>query len=243
MAEQANEEKKAERETDAKEQQKGSTTEDHTNTETSDSKKDSKKKASSVDDYEVVYEAELEPTALERSKNTTRKLRCIGILIVIMATILFIFSFPFSLFLVLFCFNTKRSLLPCWSMFESPWRLYLTRRHLHYHLPNPPRRPYINAFYCLRRAHEFAIPLKYVQSVSVQRREKETDSAEIFTMENIVIELKPECKGVEVPVASSIGLFSRRNPVHTLVIYSVKNAAEFLANVQHCLDDLNDSSS
>ena len=238
MAEQANEEKKAERETDAKEQQKGK--------ETSNSMKeisDSNKKASSVDDYEVVYEAELEPTALERSKNTTRKLRCIGILIVVMATILFIFSFPFSLFLVLFCFNTKRSLLPCWSMFESPWRLYLTRRHLHYHLPNPPRRPYINAFYCLRRAHEFAIPLKYVQSVSVQRREKESDSAEIFTLENIVIELKPECKGVEVPVASSIGLFSRINPVHTLVIYSVKNAAEFLANVQHCLDDLNDSSS
>ena len=104
--------KKAERETDAKEQQKGSTTEDHTNTETSDSMKeisDSKKKASSVDDYdnEVVYEAELELTVLERSKNTTRKLKCIGILIVIMATILFIFSFPFSLFLVLFCFNTK----------------------------------------------------------------------------------------------------------------------------------------
>ena len=60
---------------------------------------------SQADDNTIVYEAAIESTPLEKSKATANKITCLSVIIVIMTTILFIFSFPFSLFLILFCFQ------------------------------------------------------------------------------------------------------------------------------------------
>ena len=116
----------------------------------------------------ILYEAFLDYTELERSNTTACKLTCISVIIIILASILFVFSFPFSLFLVLFCFNTKRACLPCQSIRHSPWKLYLTSHSLHYHLPNPPQRPYFNIFYCLERVYKFTIPFEDIRSISVE---------------------------------------------------------------------------
>ena len=192
------------------------------------------------DDEKILYEAELDLTSLEKSQATAYKLNCISGLIVAMAAVLFILSFPFSLFLILFCFDTKRSCLPFRSILDSPWRLFLTNKTLHCHLPNPPQRPYINAFYCLRRTSEFSIPLVHIKSVatlSVQPEGEDLgDSITNSKLENIVIELKPESPGVTVPVSGPLGLWSRKTTIHSLVIYSVKEAGTFIEKVQPCLN-------
>ena len=193
------------------------------------------------DDNEVLYEAELELTALEKYGATAHKISAIVALITIMGVVLFILSFPFSLFLVLFCFDTKRSCLPCQSVRDSPWRLYLTRKSLHYHLPNPPHRPYINVLFCLKRTYHLSIPLQHIQSVAVkvERPEGDGDRSDSITssrLENILVELKADSPGVGVPVAANLGVWSRRLTVHTLVIYSVKDAGAFVERVQQCLN-------
>ena len=192
------------------------------------------------DDETILYKAELELTPLEKSLATTYKLNCISVLIVAVAAVLFILSFPFSLFLILFCFDTKRSCLPCRSILESPWRLFLTNKTLHYHLPNPPQRPYINVLYCLRRTSEFSIPLVDIESVAMQSVQPEGedlgDSITTSKLENVVIELKPESSGVKVSVSGSLGLRSRKITVHSLVIYSVKEAGTFIEKAQQCLN-------
>ena len=192
------------------------------------------------DDEKILYEAELDLTSLEKSQATAYKLNCISALIVAMAAVLFILSFPFSLFLILFCFDTKRSCLPFQSILDSPWRLFLTNKTLHCHLPTPPQRPYINAFYCLRRTSEFSIPLVHIKSVatlSVQPEGEDLgDSITNSKLENIVFELKPESPGVTVPVSGPLGLWSRKTTIHSLVIYSVKEAGTFIEKVQPCLN-------
>ena len=192
----------------------------------------------------VLYEAELELSALERSPATARKLTCTGVLVVTIAALLFVFSFPFSLFLVLFCFDTKRSVSPCTSIYGSPWRLYLTKKQLHYHLPIPPRRPYINVFYCLSRVYEISIPLRDIKLVSVQALppEKESQRAAIVapTQGNtILIELRDDSEGVKVPVGSSLGLWSRDAAVRTIAIYSVKDGAIFVQKAEELLNNIN----
>ena len=192
------------------------------------------------DDNQVIYEAELELTSLEKSRATANKLNCISVLIVIMAAALFLLSFPFSLFLLLFCFDTRRSCLPCLYIQASPWRLFLTNRALHYHLPNPPHRPYVNVFYCLRRTSVFSVPLQDIHRVLVQSRPSETenlgDSIASSKLENILVELKPESAGVRVPVGTALGLWSKGITVHNLVIFSVKDATTFVDKVQHQLN-------
>ena len=202
------------------------------------------REATNLDDGVVLYEAELELSALEQSPATARKLTCTGVLVVTIAALLFVFSFPFSLFLVLFCFDTKRSVSPCTSIYSSPWRLYLTKKQLHYHLPIPPRRPYINVFYCLSRVYEISIPLRDIKRVSVQALppEKESQRAAIVapTQGNtILIELRDDSEGVKVPVGSSLGLWSRDAAVRTIAIYSVKDGAIFVQKAEELLNNIN----
>lgn len=187
----------------------------------------------------LVYEAALEYTQLERSDATACKLTCIRIVIVIIASIVFIFSFPFSLFLILFVFDTKKSCLPFKSIRDSPWRLYLTRSMLHYHLPNPPHRPYINVFYCLMRVYKFTIPLEDISSIAVENfsinheyPSSNTDRIDSPKLENIILHLKRESPGIDAPVSDYLGLCSRCQTVHTLVIYSVKDASIFTEAVK-----------
>ena len=194
------------------------------------------------DDGEVVCEVELDLTPLEKSRATANKLNCISGVIVTVAAVLFIFSFPFSLILILFCFDTKRSCVPFLSIRKSPWRLFLTKKTLHYHLPNPPERPYINVFYCLQRVSVFLIPLKDIKSVSVQseqpRNENIGDSITSSRLQNIIIELKSESPGVRAPVGGVLGLCSREITVYSLVLYSVKDASDFVENIQQCLNEI-----
>ena len=186
----------------------------------------------------VLYEAALEFTSLERSKETAKKLTVISAVVTIIAIILFIFSFPLSLFLILFCFNTRRSCSPFKAVKDSPWRLYLTKNAILYHLPKPPHRPYINVFYCIHRVHKIAIPLKDIRQVSVQSvsnkhngRERSA-SAIAVQMENIVFELKSSSDGVRAPVRDYLGLLSKYETVYTLVIYSVRDASTFVGIVK-----------
>lgn len=184
----------------------------------------------------ILYEASLEYTELERSNATTTKLTCITGIIIILASVLFVFSFPFSLFLFLFCFETKRACLPCESIRHSPWKLYLTRHALHYHLPNPPQRPYINILYCLQRVYKYTIPYEDIKSISVENFSispaNPSGNINTYKMENVIIELEPGSPGIRAPVKSIFGLCSRLQTVHTVVIYSVKDASAFMEAVR-----------
>lgn len=189
-------------------------------------------------DNVVLYEAALESTHLDNSRATAHKLKCLSFTVLLAAIILFIFSFPFSLFLILFCFNTKRSCLPFKAIRKSPWRLYLTQTALHYHLPNPPHRPYVNFIYCLKRAYKYMIPLSDIGSIAVQNAF--TTAAPSGTssslLEDIIIKLKPGSPGVNVPVEHKMGLWAKRQMVHTLVIYSVKDASAFVDAVREHIE-------
>jgi hypothetical protein len=192
-------------------------------------------------DNVVLCEAALESTHLDKSRATAYKLKCLSITVLTTAIILFIFSFPFSLFLIFFCFNTKRSCLPFRAIRKSPWRLYLTQSALHYHLPNPPHRPYVNFIYCLKRVHKYTIPLKDIKSIAVQNpftteAPGKTTNSIAPPLEDIVIKLKLGSPGVNVPVERTLGLWSRRQTVHTLVIYSVKDASTFTDVVKQHID-------
>lgn len=181
----------------------------------------------------ILYEAFLDYTELERSNTTACKLNCISVIIIILASVLFVFSFPFSLFLVLFWFNTKRACLPCQSIQHSPWKLYLTSRSLHYHLPNPPQRPYINIFYCLERAYKFTISFEDIRSISVESASIHPSSnTNTEKLENVIIELKPGSPGIRAPTKNIFGVWSRLETLHTMVIYSVKDASAFMEAVE-----------
>ena len=190
-----------------------------------------------ADDNTIVYEAAIESTPLEKSKATANKITCISVIIVIMATILFIFSFPFSLFLILFCFNTKRSCLPFQSIRNSPWRLYITKRYLHYHLPHPPHRPYINILYCLKCVYEYRVPFEDIKSITLeQSSDRANTNIRLQSLENIIIELKPESSGVNVPIKTYFGLWAKQATVHTLLIYSVQDANTFIDKVNELIN-------
>ena len=188
----------------------------------------------------VLYEAVLESTQLDKSRATAYKLKCLSITVLMAAIVLFIFSFPFSLFLILFCFNTKRSCLPFKAIRKSPWRLYLTQSALHYHLPKPPHRPYVNFIYCLKRAYKYMIPLSDIQSIAVQNAfntaaSSGTTDATSYPLKDIIIKLKPGSPGVNIPVEHtflSMGLWAKHQTVHTLVIHSVKDASTFVDAVR-----------
>ena len=192
------------------------------------------------DDDTILCEAAIEYTELERSGSTKRKLNCISIVTVIVAGILFAFSFPFSLFLVLFCFNTKRACQPFKYIQDSPWRLYLTPHALHYDLPNPPHRPYINLFYCLKRFYSYTIPLSDIANVSVGNREETNkgrdDPLNNAVPQNIIVDLKSISPGVDAPVSVDwLGIWTRYENTHTLAIFSVRDAATFVETVKQHL--------
>ena len=207
----------------------------HNGEETSVSNKHTLRDSDSDDDR-ILFEAALEYTALEKSPKTANKLKCISITVFIMGAILFVFSFPFSLFLILFCFDTKRSCSPFQAICDSPWKLYLTRNALHYHLPNPPHRPYVNLFYCMKRAYEYTIPLKDIKNLAVESNSIDVQSQhgpiDPPKLENIIIDLKSTSLGVKVPVYDYMGVWSKCKTVHTLIIYSVKDATTFVDTVK-----------
>lgn len=186
----------------------------------------------------VLYEAALEFTPLEMSKSTANKITVISAVVTTIALLLFILSFPFSLFLILFCFDTRRSCSPFKAVRNTPWRLYLTRDKIHYHLPKPSHRPYINLFYCIQRVYKMTIPIKDVLRVTVQSVSNErngqgrgTSPIAAQNLENIVIELKSSSGGVRAPVRDYLGLLYRSETVYTLVIYSVRDAGTFAETV------------
>lgn len=196
------------------------------------------------DTEHVIYEAELEQTHIERSKFTSCGLSCISVVLLIVLGVLFVSSFPFSLFVVLFCMDTKKACQPFKYITFNPWRLYLTRDCVCYHLPKPPHRPYINLLYWRRSPyHVFTIPLGDIADMVVEelgvdeegtlkRGTKLLETGITVDYQSVVIELKPSAPSIDVPDYACFGFRPHFKPSHTLAIFSVKDAHTFVEEVK-----------
>ena len=173
---------------------------------------------SEEDPAAVLYEAELEPILLENTTATNCSLRFMSVIIVIITGVLFISSFPFSLIVSLFCMDTERVFCPFKYILCNPWRLYLTQDAVCYHLPKPPRRPYINFFYCRKRPYyKFEIRFSDIGDIVVEEVGYAEDgtftrSNKLLTdgfkevHQNIIIQLKASVPAIAVPSHSLLGL-------------------------------------
>ena len=88
--------------------------------------------------------------------------------------------------------------------------------------------------YCLKRVYEFTIPLKDIKRIDTLNAaiEQNSPTGSSPQLKNIIIEMEQETSGVNAPVETCFGLWSKYQIVHTLVIYSVKNASEFTEAVK-----------
>lgn len=192
----------------------------------------------------VLYEAELEHTHIEQSKFTTCGLSCISIILVAMLGVLFVSSFPFSLFVVLFCMDTKKACQPFKYIRFNPWKLYLTQDSVRYHLPNPPHRPYINLIYWRRAPYYvFTIPLEDIADLVVEelgvdeegtlkRGTRLLETGITVDNHSVVIELKPSAPSIDVPDYACFGFRPHFTSSHTLAIFSVRDAHTFVEKVK-----------
>ena len=192
----------------------------------------------------VIYEAELEHTRIEQSKSTTCGLSCISVILVVMLGVLFVSSFPFSLFVVLFCMDTKKACQPFKYIRFNPWKLYLTQDSVRYHLPNPPHRPYINLIYWRRAPYYvFTIPLDDIADMVVEelgvdeegtlkRGTRLLETGITVDNHSVVIELKPSAPSIDVPDYACFGFRPHFTPSHTLAIFSVRDAHTFVEKVK-----------
>ena len=199
---------------------------------------------SEEDTAAVLYEAELEPILLENSTATNYSLHFMSVIIVIITGVLFISSFPFSLIVSLFCMDTERAFCPFRYILRNPWRLYLTQDTICYHLPKPPRRPYINFFYCKKQPYyKFEIRFSDIADIVVE----EAGYAEDGTLtrsnklladglkevhQNIVIQLKASVPPIAVPSHRRLALIPKYQSSRQLVILSVKDADVFVEKVK-----------
>lgn len=179
----------------------------------------------------VIYEAEL-----DSFKDAEGPLKCASVTISVIALSLFIFSFPLSLIVAIFCLHTKRAFQPHHYSLETPWKLYLTDEALHYRLPNPPHRPYFNLLYCTKRFYSYEIPLKDIANIALENKQMENqfETESNSTQSIVVIELKPTAPGLYAPVSDSelFGFWPQFQKTHTLAIFSIKDAPKLVEMVK-----------
>ena len=91
----------------------------------------------------------------------------------------------------------------------------------------------------MKRAYEYRIPLEDIKSVKLQKTAgNNSNNLTVQGLENVIIELKPGASGVKVPVRSYFEIWTKRETVHTVIIYSVEDATAFIDQANELISNL-----